>query len=339
MPLPPSLRRLREEAGRWARQVFWREVNRFDTPADPCPVPYNRPFTVTIEGGIYIEPAHCLLIETPRTIDRGLMAVDNWIPLRKPPLPLFWSRLAAGKYDRLPEAFLGSHYYCGGEYNHFHFLMDVVPRICHALENPDLDTVPIILAPCIMRSAAFAGFLKMSGQPRDRFIAPSRLTKVAKLHIANRPGITREKAQQLQRVLRFEPSSSPNRRLFIYRGTKRRALANRTEALAVAAAWGFEAVDFGAMPLREQLQTASDARWVIGEHGAGLTNLAFHRPGELGLIELLPEHEQSDCYRNICAQLDFSHAEIRGPVSGPDDAYTIDLKALEDQVQSMIGNV
>ncbi|MEO1653524.1 MAG: glycosyltransferase family 61 protein, partial [Bacteroidota bacterium] len=49
---------------------------------------------------------------------------------------------------------------------------------------------------------------------------------------------------------------------------------------------GFQTVHFERMPFREQVNLMQESKWVIGPHGAGLTNLVFAQPGTK-VIELI----------------------------------------------------
>ena len=71
----------------------------------------------------------------------------------------------------------------------------------------------------------------------------------------------------------------PARRVFIRRATEQRRVANFDELLPVIEAFGFTVVDTGSMSLSEQIRTMRQADQVVGEHGAGMANMMFCRPG------------------------------------------------------------
>ncbi|WP_375293375.1 DUF563 domain-containing protein [Siccirubricoccus sp. G192] len=58
-----------------------------------------------------------------------------------------------------------------------------------------------------------------------------------------------------------------------------RQIVNEAVLLEAFADLGLERVAFSELPLRRQMEVMAEARFVIGAHGAGLTNTIFCRPG------------------------------------------------------------
>ena len=70
------------------------------------------------------------------------------------------------------------------------------------------------------------------------------------------------------------------RRLFVSRGSAAsRRVVNEAALEPVLTEHGFEIVDPAGMSVAEQVKLFSQARFVAGPHGAGLTNLLFSAPG------------------------------------------------------------
>jgi capsular polysaccharide biosynthesis protein len=72
------------------------------------------------------------------------------------------------------------------------------------------------------------------------------------------------------------------------RGARARALTNEDQIAVFMSARGFEAVDPGALTLREQADLFADADIVAGASGAGLSNILF-APPQATLIEFQPD--------------------------------------------------
>lgn len=71
------------------------------------------------------------------------------------------------------------------------------------------------------------------------------------------------------------------------RGGHRRRIANETELEDLLARHGFISVEAQTLSVREQIAVFADAEAIISNHGGGLTNAVFARPGSL-LVELQP---------------------------------------------------
>jgi capsular polysaccharide biosynthesis protein len=52
--------------------------------------------------------------------------------------------------------------------------------------------------------------------------------------------------------------------------------------------YNFEVYDAERLSLAEQMQLFSESRYIVGLHGAGLTNIIFRRDEELSLLEIFP---------------------------------------------------
>lgn len=89
-------------------------------------------------------------------------------------------------------------------------------------------------------------------------------------------------------VARCPPPERNDRRLYIRREQTLRQVANFDELIPTLEAAGFEVIAFEGMSLAEQIVTMQSATMVVAEHGAGLANIQFCRPGT-AVLELFNE--------------------------------------------------
>lgn len=91
------------------------------------------------------------------------------------------------------------------------------------------------------------------------------------------------------RGLYFErPAAPPMRRIFVgRRDAAHRHLANEAECAEYAARHGFEDVSMEGRTVAEQGRLFAEAAFIVGAHGAALTNLLFATPG-CHVLELMP---------------------------------------------------
>ena len=98
-----------------------------------------------------------------------------------------------------------------------------------------------------------------------------------------------------------------NRRLLIERKSPTRKIQNFDEVQAFLAHQGFETVFLEGMSVREQILLFQSADFVIGAHGAGLTNLLFCEPGTK-VLEFMPSVEMRPFFWLISEGLELRHA-------------------------------
>jgi capsular polysaccharide biosynthesis protein len=89
----------------------------------------------------------------------------------------------------------------------------------------------------------------------------------------------------------------PVRRLYVTRGQVKhtRRVENEAALVATLAPLGFEVIDPGALSPADQVRAFAEAEYVVGPHGAGLTNLAFCAPGA-AVIELFADDYVNECF-------------------------------------------
>jgi capsular polysaccharide biosynthesis protein len=76
-------------------------------------------------------------------------------------------------------------------------------------------------------------------------------------------------------------------RIYVSRASApKRRILNEEELIRTLEPYEFKAVELGSMTLAQQAQLFRDAEFVIGPHGAGLTNILFSN--SCGVLELFP---------------------------------------------------
>jgi capsular polysaccharide biosynthesis protein/glycosyltransferase involved in cell wall biosynthesis len=98
-----------------------------------------------------------------------------------------------------------------------------------------------------------------------------------------------------------------NRRLLVKRLGQARAIDNFADVEAFLQPLGFETVWLEGASVEEQIDMFQRAEFVIGAHGAGLTNLLFCEPGTK-VIEFMPTAEMRPFFWLISEKLGLRHA-------------------------------
>jgi hypothetical protein len=103
-----------------------------------------------------------------------------------------------------------------------------------------------------------------------------------------------------------------NRRLYVSRRTAAaRNVSNEDEVSEVLAAFGFEEVVADQLSVPEQAETFASASFVVGPHGAGLTNLVFCRP-QTKVVEFFAPRYRQPAYWMLANQCDLSYHYLVG---------------------------
>lgn len=110
------------------------------------------------------------------------------------------------------------------------------------------------------------------------------------------------------RVSAALPDESPKAdKIYIDRsGSPMRSLPNEDELIAVLRKRGFTIVRLETLSVVEQILLFRGARFVVGLHGAGLTNIAYCQPKTV-IYEICPSHYVNPCYMIMALQGDLTY--------------------------------
>ncbi len=221
---------------------------------------------------------------------------------------------------------------------YYHWLIDVAPKICAAQEAYGRDLADWKLCWPMVGSAYEAQTLALLEVPADRIVNTQESGGLSAEVLACAPIPWWEepphpRVHLLRKRLEAHLAEPDGTRLFITRvGT--RACVNQSEVLDVLARYDFRPVDFGTMPLTEQIRLVSTAETVGGFHGAGLANMLWCHPGTR-IIDLLPPDYQPKWFANLSLMLGLRYHSLEaqpGTVreahwSQMYDSYRVDIPA------------
>lgn len=85
------------------------------------------------------------------------------------------------------------------------------------------------------------------------------------------------------------------------RGAKRRMIVNEEECIQVFETYGFKTLQFESLSFELQVKISLNTRFMISNHGAGLTNMLFMSPG-CSVLELRKEGDShNNCYYTLAS--------------------------------------
>jgi hypothetical protein len=110
-----------------------------------------------------------------------------------------------------------------------------------------------------------------------------------------------------------------------------RALRNDDDLRIALERRGFVAVDPGSLLWPDQVNLFHSARWVVGIHGAALTNIIFREAGALHLVEIHAPHRRETNYQELADGLGFSYSAVVGSQTRGNthwDDFEVDVDAV-----------
>jgi capsular polysaccharide biosynthesis protein len=177
-----------------------------------------------------------------------------------------------------------------GEENYFHFYNDVLTKLFFLRKHGiDVHQYSIVVSGKLWDKPYFKYYLEHSTflqsltwvVQRDEYIH-SQTTIFCK-PLTNRKDLWSEVIQLVS-----PPISQRAERIFLTRSKKRlRFIENADEVEAALRNYGFRIVDADTLSLEEQIKLFSSASFLVGIHGAGLTNMVY-REGNCSVLEIFP---------------------------------------------------
>jgi capsular polysaccharide biosynthesis protein len=194
------------------------------------------------------------------------------------------------------------------------------------------------------RSLELAGFSKSHWEP----LAPGQLRKFSKLiypsllsgasAVRPWPGIRPFFSAIRDQVTSGKPGDG-----LIYISRKdsiRRRLLNEDDLCAALQGVGFTIVTLTGMSLDEQIETFATARLIVAQHGGGLANLVYCRPGTT-VLELNPSHYINNCFFRLAQLFDLSYWGDAFHVEAGDRyrhrvGWTVDIPYVLERIRNIL---
>lgn len=188
--------------------------------------------------------------------------------------------------------------------NYYHWLIEIFPRLMLVDGCVDLVNIPLLVpvdAPqYIFETLELAGlthrvqFLNNGIYQFDALYIPSALSPPS--HPSSF-SVNWVRDKLLKETLHQTPSAK--RRIYVSRrDAPIRFTTNEAELLILLKEYNFDCVVLSEMTVADQIETFSNAEFVISNHGAGLTNLVFCKAGTVA-IELFVQGWFTNAFYHI----------------------------------------
>ena len=222
---------------------------------------------------------------------------------------------------------------------HFHWLTDVLTRLFVVRER--LNELLLVLPGKYETNEVVKSTLTAFGVGEVDFVAANEFVECRSLlmpsHTAPSGHFNVAAIRGVRKLLlsAYGDAGSSQARIYISRGRAgRRRIVNEDEVLSVLRRFGFETIRTEELSFEQQVQVCSRARYIVSNHGAGLTNMLFMREGG-SVLELRHESDCiNNCYFTLASALDFNYfyqtCSSPDPSADPHDAHlAVDVDQLE----------
>jgi hypothetical protein len=247
------------------------------------------------------------------------------------------------KVTRLTGTFSSIGY--GMDSNHFHWMVDCLPKLISLARAEPKNKVTLIMADTLGEvqreslAAILPAHFAIEYYPADtwlqleRFIWPSLVSGVGNAFLP----VDYFEAIRQPIFRRYHlPAVHPRKkRLYITRrDSSRRRVLNEDALVAFLEAYGFKMVELHRLSFREQVTLFHGAEIVVGAHGAGL-NVLMHC-GKIPVVVLHPNRSPQNHYHTLARGLgqDYHFVLHDGDI---DSDFEADLPAVERVLEMELG--
>jgi capsular polysaccharide biosynthesis protein len=214
-----------------------------------------------------------------------------------------------------------------GAYNYSHWLSRNVLKLSLVEEDARFASLPILINHDL--SAYQREYLELLAISSDRLLGLPENAVIAcrelfvPTNFRGHPRMGTAIDWLRGRLSRFiAPSEAAIDRIYISRrDSRQRVLLNEQELETALAQLGFRIVTLTGMPVRDQIALFSRAKFIVGAHGAGLTNLMFAPRGATVVEITNTKIRHMRDFRSIAFHMNQRHIEVVSgsyPVRQPD---------------------
>ena len=230
---------------------------------------------------------------------------------------------------------------------YFHWVTDVLTRLFVMRDR--LRDLLLVLPGKYEQRDAVKACLKAFGVSEVDFVGADEVVEFRSLvmpsHTAPSGHFKDEAIRGVRDVLlnAYGDVDGEDERLYISRtGAGRRRIVNEDEVTSVLRKFGFETICAEDLSFEQQVAICSRARYIVSNHGAGLTNILFMKHGG-SVLELRHESDcVNNCYFTMSSALDLNYfyqtCAPANPSADPHDAHLlVDVDQLQKNLTLLVG--
>ncbi len=227
-----------------------------------------------------------------------------------------------------------------GDDNYYHFYGDVLGKLALLEEHGVGADLPVVVSARLANKPYFRAAIARSAQFRARrwIVQDQQYIDADEVIVCKTLPHRKRTFDALLDLLQVPPADPQiNNRIFLTRNVRRgRFISNAADVARVCGEYGFEAIDADRLSLDEQIACFGRARYVVGIHGAGLTNTIFRRGAPLSLLELFPPDNLPPHYWWLAQNYGFGYDALVGHASAVTGAFTVDTDLLRAKLHRLL---
>lgn len=188
--------------------------------------------------------------------------------------------------------------------------------------------------------------LKLLGKSDVQFVKKDRwyffTTLWFPVHLAPTGNYNDEIIKKLRKRMTGAVQGTPDVKIYISRSkANKRKIKNEDEILSLLDKFGFQQVFCEEMSFTEQIKLFRQIKYLVTNHGAGLSNMVFMAAGTNVLELRKNDDDHSNCYYSLASSLDLNYYYLKcAAVNEREDSYTADMivntTELAKQIQFML---
>ena len=192
---------------------------------------------------------------------------------------------------------------------YFHWITDALPRLLAS--NRINDNLPILLPESYSQINFVTESLNLLGKHVFYYKTCFGLI-VKKLllpsHTANTGNYNHELINELRHEFIKNIKTKETRKVFISRlKASKRKISNESEVVDYLESHNWEIHYFEDYSFKEQIEVMSETKYLIGLHGAGLTNMLFMKEGGKVLELRNKKDNHNNCYFTLASELNIEY--------------------------------
>lgn len=281
--------------------------------------PRAQEFIRVVDEPAFIEPQWGYIISA-----KGKLINDSMTPNFHYPKPIWRNGLPSPKnflntkknrtlrVRYFPEVISLRHFW---EWNYYHFYFDVLGKLNLFHDFNFGNDIPLVLGRYAMELPWVKQILQQGDFANRTWVIPDHEYVMADRVIY---GCTHQDYKlKMDYVLNnmgvCQPKSDLNRRIFLCRENNcQRGITNSNEVIDTLREYGFELTFTSGLTIQQQITQFSNTRYLVANHGAGITNIIFRRDAPLHLLELHHPNLFNNDFKRTCSAYGHAYDTLAG---------------------------